>query len=49
MQRTRVTDTGTSLVLNLAQEDRDLYGEAVERRHAALAAKLTLKAKVASD
>ena len=47
LQRTRITDTGTSLLLHLAAADRDLYGEAVERRHAALAAKLTLKAKIA--
>ena len=47
LQRTRVSDTGTSLLLHLSDGDRDLYGEAVERRHAALAAKLTLKAKIA--
>ncbi|WP_375395838.1 Ppx/GppA family phosphatase [uncultured Sphingomonas sp.] len=49
LQRTRITDTGTSLILHVAPEDRDLYGEAVERRHAALAAKRTLKAKIAMD
>jgi len=38
LKRSRITDDGVSLTLTLLPADRGLYGEAVERRHAALAA-----------
>ena len=36
--RSRLADDGAALTLHLAPEDRALYGEAVEKRHGALAA-----------
>lgn len=44
LQRTALTDDGTALGLCVAAEDRALYSETVERRHAALATALSRKA-----
>ncbi|WP_375426890.1 Ppx/GppA family phosphatase [uncultured Sphingomonas sp.] len=38
LDRSRLVDDGAALTLHLAPADRALYGEAVEKRHAALAA-----------
>jgi exopolyphosphatase/guanosine-5'-triphosphate,3'-diphosphate pyrophosphatase len=43
LKRSHLTDDGVSLTLTLRPDDRGLYGEAVERRHAALAAALGRK------
>lgn len=47
LQRSRIVDDGLSLTLHLKPEDKGLYGEAVERRHTALAAALGRKALLA--
>ncbi len=47
LKRSRLTDDGTALTLTLLPDDRGLYGEAVERRHAALAAALGRKPSLA--
>ena len=47
LQRSHLTDDGLSLTLTLRAEDKGLYGEAVERRHSALAAALGRKALLA--
>jgi exopolyphosphatase/guanosine-5'-triphosphate,3'-diphosphate pyrophosphatase len=44
LQRSRLVDDGATLALHLGKDDKGLYGEAVERRHAALAAALGRKA-----
>jgi len=46
LQRTRLQDDGSVLTLFLADEDRPLYSETVERRHTALANALGRKATV---
>ncbi|WP_375403482.1 Ppx/GppA family phosphatase [uncultured Sphingomonas sp.] len=38
LERSRISDDGAAITLHLAPADRALYGEAVEKRHAALAA-----------
>ncbi|MES3096103.1 Ppx/GppA family phosphatase [Sphingomonas aerolata] len=43
LKRSRISDDGVSLTLTLLPADRGLYGEAVERRHAALAAAIGRK------
>lgn len=49
LQRTRLSENGTALTLHLTPGDTDLYGEAVERRHQALAAALVLRAKLGEE
>ena len=44
LKRSRLGDDGVSLTLTLNADDRGLYGEAVERRHVALANALDRKA-----
>jgi exopolyphosphatase/guanosine-5'-triphosphate,3'-diphosphate pyrophosphatase len=44
LQRSRLTDDGLTVTLTLRPEDKGLYGEAVERRHNALATALGRKA-----
>lgn len=46
LQRSRLDDDGKQLLLRLSARDAALYGEAVERRHAALALRLDRKAKL---
>jgi exopolyphosphatase / guanosine-5'-triphosphate,3'-diphosphate pyrophosphatase len=46
LQRTRLTRDGGIVGLHLAPEDRSLYGEAVQKRHEALAAALGGRAVV---
>lgn len=46
LQRSRLSDDGKTLALHLADGDAALYGEAVERRHGALALRLDRKAKL---
>lgn len=48
LERTRLVQQGETLVLAAAAADHALYGEAVERRHKALALALGLEAVVAS-
>lgn len=48
LERTRVERDGERLLLTAAEGDRPFYGEAVERRHKALAAALGLEAVLAS-
>ncbi len=47
LQRSRLSADSTTLTLHLAAEDWALYGETVERRHAALAGALGRKAEFA--
>ncbi len=44
LQRSRLEDDGTTLALHLRRDDKGLYGEAVDRRHSALATALSRKA-----
>ena len=44
LQRSRISDDGKSLALHLSDSDRTLYGDAVERRHSALATRMYRKA-----
>ncbi len=46
LKRSRVAVEGGALMLHLEANDRALYGDAVERRHAALAARMGLAAKL---
>ena len=48
LQRSGLTDDGAALTLHLKNADRPLYGEAVERRHQALAAMIGRRPVVAS-
>ena len=43
LKRSSLADDGVSLTLTLRSDDRGLYGEAVERRHTALATALGRK------
>ncbi len=47
LQRSRLSADASTVTLHLAAEDRALYGETVERRHAALAGVLGRKASLA--
>ena len=49
LQRSRLSDDGDTLALRLRQADVALYGEAVERRHVALATALGRQAKLLID
>ncbi|MBA3878610.1 MAG: exopolyphosphatase [Sphingobium sp.] len=46
LQRSRIDDDGSAIVLTLSEGDRALYSEAVERRHKALAGLLGREAAV---